>query len=51
MDGIEKQGFVRKAATDRKVKWSRHALARLVSQEFSTTDVEFALRGGEVIED
>ncbi|MFQ5857511.1 MAG: DUF4258 domain-containing protein [Anaerolineae bacterium] len=46
-----KQTFIRRKATERKVKWSRHALNELASEPMSVGDVETALQSAEVIAD
>lgn len=51
MDALKKQAFIRQKATQRQVKWSRHALSELASEPVSVSEVEIALRQAEVIED
>jgi len=46
-----KQTFIRQKATERKIKWSRHALSKLASRSISAGDVELALQKAEIIED
>lgn len=51
MDAHEKQLFIRRCASQRKIKWSRHALGKLASLTVHVDDVERALESAEVIED
>jgi len=51
MNALIKQTFIRTKATERKIKWSRHALNALASELASVGDIEIALRQAEVIED
>lgn len=51
MDAIAKQHFIRTKATEQKIKWSVHALGELASEPWTVSQVEFALRRAEVIED
>jgi hypothetical protein len=51
MNALTKQIFIREKATERKVKWTRHALNELASEPVSVSEVEIALRQTEVIED
>jgi len=50
MDKAAAQAFIRQKAKERKVKWSRHALAELASEPVSVSEVEAALQKAEVIE-
>ena len=58
MDHLEKQLFIRqKAAENRsdpegaKVYWSRHAIAELINDNLTRTEVERALEQSEIIEE
>lgn len=51
MDATAKQHFIQSKATEQKVKWSIHALAELSSESWTVSQVEFALRRAEIIED
>ena len=58
MDLIEKQRFIRQKAAenrsdpkDAKVYWSRHAIAELINDNLTRTEVERELERSEIIED
>jgi hypothetical protein len=51
MNISDKQTFICQKATERKVKWTRHALGKLASEPVSTNDVETALQGAKIIEE
>ncbi|MGQ9501528.1 MAG: DUF4258 domain-containing protein [Anaerolineae bacterium] len=51
MDVLAKQAFIRKKATEHRIKWTRHALNELAAEPISVGDVESALQQAEVIED
>lgn len=51
MNALTKQIFIREKATERKIKWTRHALNELASEPVSVSEVETALQQAEVIED
>jgi hypothetical protein len=50
MNVPDNQTFICRKATERKVKWTRHALSKLASEPISTGDVEIALQQAEIIE-
>jgi len=51
MKTLDKQHFICQKASERRVKWSRHALSELASEPVTVADVETALGQAEVIED
>jgi hypothetical protein len=44
MNTLTKQTFIRTKASERKIKWSRHALTELAHESASVGDVETALQ-------
>ena len=51
MNILDRQHFICQKASERRVKWSRHALNELASEPVTVADVETALGQAEVIED
>lgn len=51
MNKDDKQAFARAKATERKIKWSSHALGEIVPEGLSVGDLEGALQEAEIIED
>ena len=51
MNALTKRTFIRTKASERKIRWSRHALTELAHESASVGDVETALHQAEVIED
>jgi hypothetical protein len=51
MNVLTRQTFIRQKATERKVKWTRHALNELAPEPMSVNDVEIALQQAEVVND
>ncbi len=50
MSSPDRLAFIRQKATQRKIKWSLHALGKLGTEPFTTEDVESALQRAVIVE-